>query len=277
MAVAVAALGASVGPTHAVCQAIPIREAPSVLFDVGQGEMPERHPPWLPPVASLLVPGSGQLLTGANRGVVYLFAEAVLVAAYVTAQSTGRYHSDTFHDLAFDVARAPFGPVIADTAFQYFETMEEFVASGPFDADSRPGLQPPTDESTFNGSIWALARRNFFSDPGVIPDPTSPEYLQAIEFYRSRAVGPNFLWTWRGAALEHDLFRQAVNRSNDAFQRGSTALGVLLANHLVSALDAFISGRLSTPSRTATLRTRVVDRGGMGLGAGLEWSLSVAF
>jgi hypothetical protein len=226
---------------------------------------------------SLLVPGSGQLLTGTNRGVVYLFAEAVLVAAYVSAQSTGRHRRDTFHDLAFDVARAPFDPTIPDTAFQYFEQMKKFVASGPFDADARPGLQPPTDEDTFNGSLWALARRNFFSDPDVMPDPTSPEYLRAIEFYRGRAVGPNFLWTWQGAFLEHDLFKQAVRQSNDAFRRGSMALGLLLANHLVSALDAFISGRLSTPSRAATLRTRVTDRSVVGLGPRLEWSLRVAF
>ncbi len=264
-------------PTLVAGQAIPAGASPSVLFDVRQEGTSAGHPRWLPPVASLLVPGTGQFLTGTSRGAVYLVAEVFLVATYVSAQSAGRSHRDTFHGLAFDVARAPFDPTIPDTAFQYYEQMEEFVASGPFDADSRPGLQPATDESTFNGSIWALARRNSFADPDVVPDPTSPEYQRALEFYRRRAVGPNFLWSWQGAAFEHDLFTQAVSRSNDAFRRGSTALGFLLANHLVSALDAFISGRLSTASRATTLQTRVLNRDRYGLGPGFEWIVSVAF
>ena len=216
-------------------------------------------PIWLPPVASLVVPGTGQLLTGKKRGWAYLVAEGLLIAGYVTSQHTGNQQGDLFRDLAFDVARAPFAPTIRDTAFQYFETLEKFVASGAFDTDPGDGFVPPTDESTFNGSIWGLARRTFLPDPNA-PDPSSPEYQRAVEFYRQRAVGPNFLWTWDGSAAAHDQFRDAVDRSNDGYRRASLALGFLLANHLASFLDAFISARLGASKTAVSVSTAVQNR-----------------
>ncbi|MCZ6917162.1 MAG: hypothetical protein O7I93_10330 [Gemmatimonadetes bacterium] len=213
-------------------------------------------------MASLIVPGTGQLLTKKTRGWAYLAAEGLLVAGYMTFQSTGNSQGNLFRDIAFSVARAPFSPTVRDTAFQYFEHMEKFVASGAFDTDPGDAFVPPTDESTFNGSIWALARRTFLSDPDA-PDPSSPDYQRAIEFYRRRAVGPNFLWTWDGAAAAHNEFRDAVGRSNDGYRRASLALGFLLANHLTSFLDAFVSARLGGPETAASFSTSL-QNGGIG-------------
>jgi hypothetical protein len=153
---------------------------------------------------------------------------------------------DYYRDLAFLVARSPFTPSVRDTAFQYFEQMADYLESGPFDTDPGPDLVPPTDPTTFNGSVWELARETFFVDPDQPPPPDSPQYQQALEFYRERAVGPGFQWSWRMVPADRTRYRSALRESDDAFRRGSVFLGFVVANHLVSAVDAFITGRLET-------------------------------
>jgi len=95
----------------------------------------------------------------------------------------------------------------------------------------------------------------------VPPPPGSPQYLRALQFYFTRAVGPNFLWSWRDAALEQQEYRRAIRRSDDAFRQAQNQVGLLLANHLVSAIDALISNRLSAAAgRPAQLSTTLGPR-----------------
>jgi hypothetical protein len=133
--------------------------------------------------------------------------------------------------------------------------MGRYVESGPFDADPGPGFEPPTDERTYNGQIWALARRTFFPDFDQPPPLDSPEYQRALAFYTARAIGPAFQWSWRNAGLEQDLYRQTIRQSDDAFRAAMQNLGLLLANHVLSAVDAFVSERLSGNARPITLTT----------------------
>lgn len=218
---------------------------------------------WLRPVASALIPGSGQLMAGHDRGVVYLALEAVILVELFSSRSEAMHERDRYKELAFNVARAPFSPARLDTVFEYFEQMERFVESGPFDADPGPGLVPPTDESTYNGSVWKLARETFLPDPDV-PDATSQEYQRAVEFYQSRAVGPNFQWSWRDAGLEQDLYSRSIKRSDDAFRRSTQYLGLLLVNHILSVIDSYVSYRLgqSSAARVQSSLWRTPDAGG---------------
>ncbi len=196
---------------------------------------------WIRPLASLAAPGAGQLLAHEDRGAVYLIAELYLLTR---------------------------SPAQRDTIFEYYETMERFVASGQFDRDPGPGLSPETDPSTYNGSVWLLARRTFWSDPDVPPPPTSPEYRRAEDFYIARAVGPDFQWSWRDAPLARHEFGATIRNSDDAFRRAQNQLGLLLANHLVSAVDALISSRLSVVARRpARLETTLLG-GHIGRGGG---------
>lgn len=218
---------------------------------------------WVRPAASLVLPGTGQLLGGSERGALYLVAEALLLTRFLSLQHDGTRGAEHYRDLAFSVARGAFSPGARDTAFEYFEAMAKYIESGPFDIDPGPDLVPPWDERTFNGRIWLLARQTFFADPDSIPAPNSVEYLQALDFYRRRAVGPDFRWSWRGAALEQDLYRQTIRSSDQAFRRARDQLGLLLANHLLSAIDALITTRLRG-------RTRLQDiSGGVRLGRAL--------
>src|SRR2546425_4176291 len=159
-------------------------------------------------------------------------------------------------DLAFDVARRGFTAVRRDTVFEYYEMMERFTESGEFDRDPGPALAPESDPTTFNGSVWLLARRTFWADPDTPPDPSSPEYAAALQFYEQHAVGPGFRWSWRNAAAQQQVFRQKIAQSDHAFRSAQSHLGVLLANHVASAVDALISSRLSTlAGRPAALHT----------------------
>jgi hypothetical protein len=213
--------------------------------------------PWFP-VASLVIPGTGQLLADRNRGVVYLVAEALALAWHLHNSDRSQRERKRYRDLAFTVARGGFMPAIRDTVFEYFEQMGKFVASGPFDTDPGLALVPPRDEVTFNGSIWGLARRTFFADPENPPGEESDAYQAALAFYQARAVGPNFLWSWEGNLVAMQGFTNAVAASDQAFQRSTVALALVFANHFVSTIDAHITHRLSSPSQQVRLRTSVM-------------------
>lgn len=217
---------------------------------------------WARPVASLMLPGTGQFLAGQDRGVIYVGAELLVLLRYFQYDREGERSAERFRRLAFEAARSQFTVQRRDTVFEYYEQMQRFAESGEFDRDPGPALVPENDPATFNGSVWLLARRTFWADPDVPPDPASLEYQLALELYRRRAVGPDFRWSWSDAALEHQVFRETIHQSDRAFRRAQVQLGLLLANHVVSAVDAFISSRLQAATgRPAELRTSVDVRG----------------
>jgi hypothetical protein len=175
---------------------------------------------------------------------VYLAAEAWLVARAIGLAREGRRQRGLFQTLAFDVARRQFTSVRVDGPFTYYETMSEFVESGVYDADPGPGFEPESDPGTFNGSVWQLARETFFANPDSIPDPSSASYQAALAFYRSRAVTPEFRWSWRNRRLEQDVFRAAIRASDEAFRSATNYLGGVVVNHIASAVDALVATRL---------------------------------
>lgn len=214
--------------------------------------------PGLRPLASLIVPGTGQLAGGQARGLVYLAVEAWLVSRALAAGHRGHSEQSQYRALAYDVARRAFATTRIDGPFDYYETMEKFVESGVYDLDPGLALAPETDTTTFNGFVWGLARRTFFANPDSAPDPASPAWNSAIAFYAGRAITPEFRWSWRGARLEQDVFRGAIRSSDDAFRERTNLFGALVVNHLVSAIDALISVRMGRRS-AAVPRVRVAS------------------
>ncbi|OLC86475.1 MAG: hypothetical protein DMD38_12215 [Gemmatimonadetes bacterium] len=224
------------------------------------------------PLASLIIPGMGQLMAHQDRGAVYIAAEVYLLSRYLQLDHEATVEARRFQSLAFDVARQSFVPLRRDTIFEYYEQMERFAESGRYDADTGPAFVPESDPATYNGSVWLLARRTFWADPNIPPDPTSPQYWKALQFYQARAVGPNFLWSWRNHSLEHEVFRDYIRRSDNAFRRAQNQVGLVLANHVLSAVDALISARMSAAAgRAAEMRTSV------GLSGRSEVRFSIAF
>jgi hypothetical protein len=216
------------------------------------------------------VPGSGQLLGGQQRGLVYLATELWLVARAVSLSHEGRRARGAFQELAYAVARRPFSRVRKDGPFEYYETMSHFVRSGEYDADPGSAFVPEPDTATYNGSVWLTARRTFFANPDSFPDPTSPAYRAAVDFYSSRAFSGAFRWSWENARLEQDVFRAEISKSDEAFRARTNFLGAVVLNHIVSAVDVLVAQRLHGGGAAR----RVVPRLGWG---GRDGALTVAW
>ncbi len=200
--------------------------------------------PWWAPLASGVVPGSGQFVMGQQRGVGYLVAEGYLLLQQVRARRDANRDRDAYRTLAFDVARRPFGGERPRGNWDYYESMEKFLESGAFDRIPGGVIDPETDETTYNGARWLLARETYWANPDVAPAVGSPEYERALAFYQSRAVPSAYRWSWRDAQLEKDVYGQTIAGANRSVQRAVNYLGVIGANHLVSLIDAYVSVRV---------------------------------
>ena len=261
------AVGAALPGATARAQGPPSAEALAAVAPA-EASLPLVRRPWIRPLASLIVPGSGQFLAGQPRGLVYLAAEVWFLARAVALREDSRRESAFFRALAFTVARSRFGYPRVDGPWPYYEEMGKYIESGAFNTGPGPDLVPESDTATYNGHIWALARRTYFVDPDSTPPSASPEYAAALAFYRGRAVTDDFRWSWRDARLEQDVYRTSIRASDDAFRAATNYLGAVLLNHLVSAVDAFVATRLG---RRGVLP--VVQPSGRG-GALLEWQAS---
>ena len=195
-------------------------------------------------LASAVVPGTGQALLKQDRVVAYLAVEAYAWARYAADAREGRQARASYRNLASEVARRPFSTTRPVGDFDYYERMEKFVASGAFDAIPGGDLDPEPDTTTANGATWLLARQTFWTNPSDPPPKSSAEYGFAESFYRERAVGPDYQWSWSNARLEYAEFRRTIRRSNNAYRNSLEDLGLVIANHALSTVDAFITVRL---------------------------------
>lgn len=212
---------------------------------LADGDSSSRTPTAWAVLASAILAGSGQAILGQDRFVAYLAVEGYLWTQYVRDQREGAHERRTYRRIAAVVARSPFTAAPKDGDWDYYERMEHFLESGVFDRSAGGlELQPEVDTSTYNGAIWLLARETYWKDPNQAPDRGSEEWRRAEIFYRSRAIGPDRQWSWRGSAAAYDDFRRTIRRSNDAFRRSLTDIGVIIANHALSTVDAFVTVRL---------------------------------
>ena len=68
------------------------------------------RPDWIPPVSSAIIPGSGQLLLGQERGAIYLTMEVFLLTRFLAFSGNGRRESDAYRDLAFEIIPGTVAP-----------------------------------------------------------------------------------------------------------------------------------------------------------------------
>jgi hypothetical protein len=204
----------------------------------------ERLPLWSAPIASAILPGLGQVRLRKDRFVGYLAAEAFLVLQYVKNNSEANDNTREYRAIARDIARRNFPGTHPDTVWQYYEKVGKFLESGVFSRSTSGPTLPEIDAGTYNGEQWILARQAF-GIPLDLTDPSrNPNYSDALSLYESRAITAAYGWSWRNAQLERDVFTKSIGRSNDAYRRANNALVAIIANHLLSAVDAFASVRL---------------------------------
>ncbi|MBI4544041.1 MAG: hypothetical protein HY703_02460 [Gemmatimonadetes bacterium] len=195
-------------------------------------------------LASVLLPGAGQALLGLGRWVPYAALEGWGWLLYLDRRADGREQEKRYRDLAWSVARRISAGPRRDGEFEYYEALTRFAASGAFDLDPRrPGTQPETDARSFNGQVWELARALFFRGADSLATD-APEYEQALRYYEGRAASPEFAWAWGENGLEQQSYRELIRQSDEALRDATRTLGLILANHIVSAVDALVAARL---------------------------------
>ena len=202
------------------------------------------------PLFSAVVPGAGQYVLGQNRFVVYAAVEALVWWQYGKHAREQVQQERAFKDIARQVARAHFSTAAPDGPWSYYEAMRDWTESGAYStADSGP-VAPEGDTTTYNGHLWQLALK------------THATVSDAMVQYERDAIKPDFQWSWRNAQFQRDVFAQLTNKRNDAFRAAQQDLMMIVANHLISMVDAFATFRL---------QVRPDSRGGGSLGASLSW------
>ena len=244
--------------------------APDDVDAPGAGLIPAARSPGAAFLASLVLPGSGQAGLGLRRWMVYAGLEALLWVGYVDTQLDAGRLGEAYRDLAWSAARSPSEGPRLDGGWGYYEAMSQYISSGAYDADpAAAGVQPETDGGTYNGNIWELARAIYL--PGGAVDPTVPEYALAMAYYNDRAIGPRYLWTWAGRGDDMERFRRLIADADAELRLSTTALGLILANHLVSSVDALIVSRLRSDGTGPQARLR----SGIEPGLPVRWRLGV--
>ena len=222
-----------------------VAEPDTARHHAGAPDEPDRRrSPWWTPLASAALPGAGQAVMRQDRFVAYMAVEGYFWLRFFADRREALRQRDSYRELANSVARAWFSDEKPPGDFEYYERMENFVESGVFDLVPGGVLEPETDTTTFNGSVWLLARRTYWVNPDFPPDPSSDAYMRAEALYRERAITPEYRWSWRNAQLEQDIYRRTISRSNEAFRQSVQDLGVVLANHVLSTVDAYVAVRL---------------------------------
>lgn len=230
----------------------PVSDSKTLLADAPQ--VPSAGGVFL---ASALVPGAGQYRLRAGRWVAYIGVEAWAWLTWADARAEANDLEGEYRDLAWAVARRISVGNREEREFEYYEAMSSFAESGSFDADpGTPGIQPEEEESSFNGSVWALAQAIFYPATADSVPPTPAEEAAALDYYRRNAIVPAFAWSWGSNLLEQEHFRTLIRRSDEAARASTTILGVILVNHVVSAVDAMITARLRSRGIEPPLRLR---------------------
>ncbi len=218
--------------------------------------VPETISPTRALLYSGVLPGWGQRRLDRGRWWGFLAVEVIGWGLLFDRQRTGHDFRTRYRDLAWFVARRGTLGERIDGDFEYYEALGKYRASGAFDADPyMGGVQPETDTTTFNGAIWSLANEIFLvpGEEGPL-GPGSPEYEHAMEYYASRSIGPELHWDWNGDDVSRAEYDRLIRRSDAALRQVTTVVGVILANHLAAAFDAFITARLRTVDSTAEFR-----------------------
>jgi hypothetical protein len=196
------------------------------------------------PIASAILPGSGQFLIGEDRFVAYAAIELAMWLKRRNDRLDQSRQERDFRALARDVARSHFSPNPPDGDWEYYEEMKKFSESGEYSlVDGQ--LVPDTSSKTFNGFIWRRIREH------------NPDMPSALAEYERRAIKPEFQWSWRDNSLQYDIFQRKTDQRNAAAGRVASDLVVIGANHVLSMVDAF---------RSVRLRAYVPAGGGVGLG-----------
>ena len=208
---------------------------------------------------SLALPGLGQHRQGKARKWIFAGLEVAAWSVYFERRSAGGALRNDYRDFAWEEGRLQAGTRV-DGDFNYYETLSKWNRSGAFDRDAGlSGLQPEEDPATFNGTIWVRAQSIFLGGDGP---PGDAGFAQALEYYEARAYEIEFLWDWSRRPADRARLGELISESDSRFVQATTAVGIVIANHLVSAVDAFLGSRGIASLTNIHLAPRWTPEGG---------------
>lgn len=183
---------------------------------------------------SLVIPGMGQLYTGAKRGYIYTAAEVGFLATFFILRNSAANTRDDYRDVVRDHVI-----FIGPGSFEDWDPIEDF--------------EHATQYETWNHDYDSEATRNrtgkwYWAD--LNPDLKNENHRDLEE----RGLGSKY-------RLEAFDLRQ---EANDTFERAKFFLGLAILNHVVSAVEARITtkrfnSRLQNPLSQTRNRTFDID------------------
>jgi hypothetical protein len=216
-------------------------------------------------------------MLGQKRWIPYVAVEAYGWLRFAERRHTASRLADRYRDLAWTAARAAVGGTRRDTTFAYYEILTKSMRSGAFDADpAMDGLQPEEDPSTYNGEQWRLAKA-LFIPLGSAGTPGTPGYGSALGYYKATAIPDGYTFAWQSEA-DRNHFRELIEDSDDAYSGSTIVLGLILANHLTSSVDALITSRLRKSGKNLRFESGITpDDGDDGWHAPLRLDAAVRY
>ena len=183
---------------------------------------------------SLVIPGMGQLYTGAKRGYVYIAAEAGFLATFFVLRNSAANTRDDYRDVVREHVK--------------------FIGAGSFeDWDPIEDFEHATQYETWNHDYDSEATRKrtgkwYWGD--LNPDLKDENHRDLEE---------------RGLSSKHRLEAFDLRQeANDTFERAKFFLGLAILNHVVSAVEARITtkrfnNRMQNPMSQARNRAFDID------------------
>ena len=174
---------------------------------------------------SLIIPGMGQLYTGAKRGYLYAAAEVVLLGTYFFLRNNASNTREDYRDVVRQHVT-----FIGPGSFEDWDPIEDFEHATQYETWNHVYDSPATQARTGKW-YWADLDPNLKNEPDLDIDFDSRYRLEAFDL------------------------RQ---KANDTFQLARTVLGVAILNHVVSAVEARISTkRFNTRLQRTLTQARV--------------------
>lgn len=175
---------------------------------------------------SLVIPGMGQLYTGAKRGYLYAAADAILLGTYFFLRNNA---SNTREDYR-DVVRKHV-TFIGPGSFEDWDPIEDFEHATQYETWNHVYDSDETRARTGKW-YWSDLDPNLKNEPDLGIDFDSRYRLEAFDLRQN---------------------------ANDTFQLARTILGVAILNHVVSAVEARISTKRFNTRLQRTLAQTHVD------------------
>ena len=176
---------------------------------------------------SLVIPGMGQLYTGAKRGYFYTAAEVGFLATYFILRSSAANTRDDYRDVVREHV-----VFIGPGSFEDWDPIEDFEHATQYETWNHDYDSETTRNRT---GKWYWADLN--------PDLKNENHRNLEE----RGLGSKY-------RLEAFELRQ---KANDTFERARLFLGLAILNHVISAVEARITTkRINARLQNTTVQTQ---------------------